>query len=197
MEEIWKDIEGYEGYYQVSNLGRVRSLEHYRKTDRGGYIQKGRILKQEIMKGKGYCQVSLSKKGKTKKFRVHRLVLEAFVLNPMNKPYVNHINAIRNDNRVDNLEWCTQSENVKHAYKLGNSKPPSPSYWKNKGKEMYWLKKRCKKVIQYDANMNFINEFVSITKAGEKTHISKSNIVQCCKRNVKTAGGYIWRYKEE
>lgn len=195
MEEIWKDIKGYEGLYQVSNLGRVRSLEHYRKTDTGGYIQKGRILKQETIKGQGYCQVKLSKNGKTKRFRVHRLVLEAFVPNTMNKPYINHINAIRNDNRVDNLEWCTQSENVKHSYNLGNSK--SPAYWKNKGKEMYWLKKKWKKVIQYDKNMNFINEFVSITEAQEKTSINKSNIVQCCKKKVKTAGGYIWRYKEE
>lgn len=194
MEEIWKDIEGYEGLYQVSNLGRVRSINHYRNNNTSGYVQKGRILKQTLTAN--YMYIKLSRNGKTKAFRVHRLVAEMFIPNPEKKPYINHLNAIRTDNRVSNLEWCTQSENVKHSYNLGYSK--SPSYWQNKGDEMKWLKegKRCKKVIQYDLNMNKIKEFVNIAEAGRETTTNRSNIVQCCKGNVKTAGGYIWRYKE-
>lgn len=197
MEEIWKDIKGYEGLYQVSNLGRVRSLDHYRENGTSEYIQKGRVLKQATIKRNGYCYVTLSKKGKLRKFRVHRLVAIAFIPNTENKPYINHLNAIRADNRVQNLEWCTQSENVKYSYNIGNSK--SPAYWKNKGDKMKWINegKHCKKVMQYDLNMNKISEFMNIAEAGRKTLTNRSNIVQCCKGRVKTAGGYIWRYKEE
>ena len=103
MEEIWKDIEGYEGLYQISNLGRVKSLgnTHYKTT---------RIL--VVYKNKnGYCGINLCKKGKVTKYRIHRLVATAFIPNPNNYPEVNHKDENKSNNRVDNLEWCTHHYN--------------------------------------------------------------------------------------
>ena len=117
--EIWADIEGYEGLYQISHLGRVKSLARViYKTD--GTIQtfKERILKTTL-DTKGYVICNLSKEYKCKTFRVHRLVANMFIPNLNNKPQVNHINGIKADNRVSNLEWVTNSENQKHAVKLG------------------------------------------------------------------------------
>ncbi len=113
--EKWKDIEGYEGYYQVSNLGNVKSLGRYVNNPHGGkrYIRE-RILKP--FNKKGYLYVDLLK---IKQHRIHRLVAAAFIDNKDDSAEVNHINGIKNDNRVENLEWCTRSENMKHSYKTG------------------------------------------------------------------------------
>lgn len=102
-EEIWKPIKDFEGYYEVSNIGRVRSL-NYKRTG------KGKILKN-IEDYKGYLEVVLTKNGKRKQFKVHRLVAEAFIPNPENKPCIDHINTIKSDNRVENLRWVTYKEN--------------------------------------------------------------------------------------
>lgn len=120
--EVWKDIKGYEGLYQVSNLGRVRSLP------RGeGYSKRNHIhyLKPDINPhNKGeyetfYERVTLCKEGKTKRFLVHRLVAQAFIPNPDNKPHINHIDCDGTHNWVENLEWVTHSENMLWCYKLG------------------------------------------------------------------------------
>ena len=102
-EEIWKPIKDFEGYYEVSNIGRVRSL-NYKRTG------KEKILKN-IEDYKGYLEVVLTKNGKRKQFKVHRLVAEAFIPNPENKPCIDHINTIKSDNRVENLRWVTYKEN--------------------------------------------------------------------------------------
>jgi len=121
MDEIWKDIEGYEKYYQVSNLGNVRSVERIvidRKSIRNF---KSKILTR-TKNTHGYLQVFLSKNGKIKTCRVHVLVAKAFLPNPANRPEINHINANRLDNSVSNLEWVTSSENSKHAFNMGRQK---------------------------------------------------------------------------
>ena len=110
MNEIWKDVNGYEGDYQVSSLGRVKSFKY----------GKEKILKPG--KGsRGYLTVSLSKNKKGKTIKVHRLVALAFIKNPQGKRTVNHINGVKADNRLSNLEWATDSENIKHAFANGLS----------------------------------------------------------------------------
>lgn len=116
-EEEWRDIQGYEGLYKVSNFGRVKSLK--RKALNGVAL---RPIKERFLSGgrlNGYLLANLSKNGKTKSFRIHRLVAEAFILNPKNKLQVNHINGIKSDNRASNLEWATSHENQSHAWKTG------------------------------------------------------------------------------
>ena len=114
--EIWKDIEGYEGLYQISNLGRVRSLARATTS--------GKVLKQ--MKKHGYMNVCFSKNNVDKYFRVHRLVALAFIPNPENKPTVNHIDGNKANNNVSNLEWATHSENETHSYRSLGKKPNRP-----------------------------------------------------------------------
>ena len=108
--EIWKDIKGYEGLYQVSNLGRIRSLYNNKIK----FIKLFNKIKNDE---NSYLRVQLVKNKIVKKFSVHRIVALAFIENPENKPLINHKNTIKIDNRVSNLEWCTQSENIIHAYK--------------------------------------------------------------------------------
>lgn len=113
-KEEWRDIKGYEGLYQVSNLGRVKSLSKYHKT-KSGYFSKERILKQ-IYNDRGYKLVGLSKEWKKEKIFVHRLVAEAFISNPNNYLQVNHINEFEKDNnRVENLEWCDAKYNCNYG----------------------------------------------------------------------------------
>ena len=118
--EIWKNIKEYEELYQVSNLGRVKSLS--RKVTRGGItgFTKNRILKSQVRSG--YHKVSLCKKAMIKQISVHRLVACAFVDNKENKKEVNHINGVKTDNNKSNLEWCTRKENALHSYRTGLQK---------------------------------------------------------------------------
>lgn len=120
--EVWKDCKGYEGLYQVSNLGRVKSLERVRTNHSGGlWVQPEKILPGKI-DGCGYRVVHLSSpSGKDKIERVHRLVALVFVDNPERKPEVNHINSIRLDNRAENLEWMTHQENIQYSVNQGHT----------------------------------------------------------------------------
>lgn len=119
MEEIWKDIAGYEGYYQISNLGRVKSLERIAITKIGS---KQPVNERILVAGydtAGYYRVALCKNAKSRTRKVHRLVAQAFIPNPENKKTVNHKNGIKDDNRVENLEWATYKENNDHAIDTG------------------------------------------------------------------------------
>jgi hypothetical protein len=118
-EEVWKDVLGYEGYYQISNLGNLKSLDRWVYSNRGGYrLSKGINIKPDISK-KGYLVTHLSKENKRKRKSIHRLVAETFLENHESKATVNHINGIKSDNRLENLEWHTQKENLAHALNTG------------------------------------------------------------------------------
>lgn len=113
--EVWKDVMGYDSLYQVSNFGRIKSL--FKKWVRG--YRKESFMSPRINKY-GYSQVTLQHKKNKKTILVHRIEAFAFIPNIQNKPIINHINAIRTDNRIENLEWCTSSENIKHCFNMGN-----------------------------------------------------------------------------
>lgn len=121
IQEIWLPIKDYESHYEISNMGRIRSIGRIilRSNKKGILPKKGIILKQKI-NAEGYCIILLYKNTKRKKFFLHRLVANAFILNPDNKPYINHKNAVKTDNKVDNLEWCTPMENSTHYYRSVN-----------------------------------------------------------------------------
>jgi hypothetical protein len=120
-KEMWKDIKGFEGLYQVSNFGRVKSLPKEWVCGRNGGIGKhnGMILKIQIDKETGYIRVTLTKKNIRKHISIHRLVGIHFITNPNNKPVINHINGIKLDNRIENLEWVSHAENNQHAFYIG------------------------------------------------------------------------------
>lgn len=127
-KEKWKYIEGFRGIYQVSNLGNVRSIDRVIKCKNGAKkVVKGQILSSRD-DNKGYNQVDLYKNGIRTTIKIHRLVAIAFLKNPNNLPVVNHINSLRNDNRVENLEWVTFSENNFHAYKYGRRRNKEKIY---------------------------------------------------------------------
>lgn len=171
MVEIWKDIEGYEGFYQVSNLGRVKSLRGWSGNK---YIQREKILGQH-KNDKGYLSVTLIKNREIGYRRVNRLVAKAFVPNPQNKEQVNHIDGNKENNIADNLEWCTCKENINHAWKNG-------------------LATANKAVNQYDLNENFVKKWDSMMEIQREKGFFNSCICDCCKGKQKTAYGYIWKY---
>lgn len=185
MEEIWKDIEGYEGLYQISNLGRIRSLDRVVVTKRNTRTNlKGMLLKSTKDRD-GYLQVVLSKQSKLTTVKVHRVVAKHFIDNPENKTQINHLNGVKNDNRVENINWCTNSENNKHAYDTNLKKP------RGKWISLDW---NAKKVEQYDLKNNFICSYDSIAKASNALGISKTSISRCCSGHSKTTIKYVFKY---
>ena len=122
MQEIWKEIKDYPNY-QISNLGRIKALKFYSNIHKRYYDRE--LLLKEKKNSHGYKFISLGcgKRGTRKNIAIHRLVAEAFIPNPNNLPEVNHIDGNKLNNNIDNLEWCTRSENMLHAYKLGLHKP--------------------------------------------------------------------------
>ena len=154
--EIWKDIEGFEGYYQVSNLGRVKSVERYVNHPSGGLKKlKSKIMTKYISK-QGYHTVTLRNLGR-KVAKVHRLVCNAFLDNPLKKENVNHKNGIKTDNRVENLEWCTQLENVNHAIKtnLFDNKGEKHPFSRLKKKDIIFIRENAGKMTQKQLALKF------------------------------------------
>jgi hypothetical protein len=114
--EIWKDVIGYEGIYQVSNLGRIKRIS---KNHLCNLRYQGEYYLKPLDNGKGYLRMKLSNNGSSKRVMLHRIIAEAFINNPENKKVINHINGNKKDNRIENLEWCTQSYNCLHSVKMG------------------------------------------------------------------------------
>lgn len=194
-EEIWKDIYyyneptnewvDYRGLYQVSNFGRVRSLDRIGSNGRGIMVYKGKCLKAS-KDGKGYLYVQLHKDGIPKNHRISRLVYFTFNYGADTKLQVNHIDEDKSNNRLDNFNlmtckencnWGTRSERI--IKKIINHKSMSIS------------------VLQFDKNGNFIKEWISTQEIGRILKLHQSNIWKCCHGERKTCGGFIWKYKEK
>lgn len=189
--EIWKDIKGYEGLYQISSLGRVKSLARVFYSGKSRCVKK--TYPEHIMKKRyyqtGYVYVGLSKGGMVEKFRVHRLVATAFVPNPDNNPYVDHINAVRDDNRVENLRWVDNitnqnnpiTRNHRSLSKMGDKNP---------------MKKKCRPVQQIDCiTGKVIAEFSGVKEAARLLSTDSGNISRCCNGKKLKHKGFVFRFK--
>lgn len=166
-KEIWKDVGGYEGLYMVSNLGRVKSF--HRKEEH--------ILSPGFDRY-GYRQVGLSKDGKNKRSRIHRLVALAFIENPLNKSDVNHKDSDRSNNTLANLEWNTSSENSRHSHRTGSAIPDYAHRY----------------VFVYDKDDNFVKGFSSVKSACRWLGVSLMSLNGCCNGLVKELKGYRTMY---
>ena len=188
MEEVWKDIEGYEGRYQISNYGRLLSL-NYHNTGVPN------IIKPKTHRH-GYVFYILYKDGTRKAFMAHRLVALAFISNPNNYPIINHKDENKLNNYFENLEWCTCSYNVKYSLALHELEP------KHICKRRYSKRKKRKaapykyfrKLVQFDSNMTEIRTYENLAKCVRETKYSNWSILQCCKGERATAYGYKWRF---
>lgn len=173
--EEWRDVVGYERLYQVSNLGRVKSLDRTIPFSKCTKKVKGKVLSQHT--NFGYCLVSLGRKGQGT--RVHRLVADAFIPNPSKLPIINHINEVKHDNRVENLEWCDYSYNLNYGSRNG---------WQRRLNGIA--------VCQYTKDGVLVAKYSSIAEASEQCKTaSRTNIFHCCKKRKPSAGGYVWRYE--
>lgn len=199
-KQIWKDIEGYEGKYQVSNTGKVRSL-NYRRTG------KTKMLKQDT-NNLGYKLTVLYKNHKSKTYLVHRLVALAFISNPLNLPQVNHIDENKTNNAVWNLEWCTPKYNSNYGTRLERCSKGLRG--KNKGKHHTDETKRkiseamkgqnhpnSKPILMFTLDGVFIRRFNCVADANEYLGKPRNidNISICARGKNKTAYGYIWKYE--
>lgn len=184
MNEIWKDVVGYEGLYMVSSLGQVKSLFRYKK-----------VLKPNITRN-GYATVELFKNKKGKRLLIHRLVAAAFISNPENKPQVNHRDENKLNNTVDNLVWNTRKENMNHGTRT-KRQIKSTDYGTEERKLIAREngKMACKSILQLDLAGNVINRFNSGRQASAATGIRTTKISDTLRGRHKTAGGYVWKYE--
>ena len=165
--EIWKDIKNYEGIYQINNFGKIKSA--YKK----GNNCNNKILKASYTYN-GYERIGLSKNNKTKKYLVHRLVAETFIPNPNNYEQVNHKDENKQNNNINNLEWCTRSYNINYGNRNNNLN---------------------KEVWQYDLKGNFIKKWKSTMEIQRSLGYKNQSISSACRGKSRTAYNYIWKYK--
>ena len=181
MKEIWKDIPNYEGFYQISNLGNVRSVDRIVNAgikNNNKVVKKGKIL-NPVKDKDGYLKVSLSKNNIRKNYFVHRLVGKVFISNNKNLKQINHKDENKENNCVSNLEWCDNKYNQNYGTR-----------------KMRIAKSLSKPIIQYDLKGNYIKKWESATKAEENLNICRANIWKCCVGERNHAGGYKWQYIE-
>ena len=172
MKEIWKEIKGFEGRYSVSTLGNIRN------------DKSSRLLSPNIG-NHGYRKCSWRENGIVEYFLVHRVVAKTFIPNPDGKRTVNHIDGDKLNNRVENLEWATDSEQQLHALDIGLRPPQLTGYDSKASKTIY----------QFDLQGNFIKEYGS-TRCAEKELNKRLHISEVCNGKRKTSGGYIWSYSK-
>lgn len=181
MNEIWKDIPNYEGIYQVSNLGNVRSIT-YQGTP------KIRVLKIKYHHS-GYSMVTLCKNKIHKNIYIHVLVAKCFISNPLKKPCVNHIDGNKSNNNVSNLEWVTHSENTIHSINKLNHPPFSA-----KGK-LGANHHSSKPILQYSLDGEFLKRWDCMSDVQRELNVKVCSIVNCASGRQKTSHGYIWKYE--
>ena len=183
MKEIWRDINIVKGInfkrlYQVSNFGRIKSFKRYKKLNNNKLVPTyGGILTNQKTQY-GYETIALSKDKKIKTIFIHKLVALEFIKNIFNKEFVNHINGIKDDNRVENLEWVTRQENVDHAWATG----------------LMTGQHNSKEVLMLSLDGKPLIIFSSQAEGGRMTKAHKTKISECCLGKRKTAGGYKWEF---
>lgn len=191
MNVEWRDIPGFEGFAQASSDGQIRSLgyEYSKPHYRGGVAlcrSKGKILCQKT-NNRGYWQVHINTGRKTFDRLVHRMVAMAFIPNPLNLPQVNHIDEDKNNNRVENLEWCTNAYNKKYGTGISRSAQNTDySKRRNNGKK--------RKVVQMDSDNNQIREWNSVKEAATAMGVHPHALSDTCCGIYKSCKGYHWKY---
>ena len=165
--EIWKDIKGYDGKYQISNKGNIKN------------VKRNKLLK--IQFNKNYkCIHLVGTDGKIKNYTIHRLMAQSFIPNPDNLSCVNHKDENKLNNSLDNLEWCTKKYNCNYGTAIERTK-----------------KQNQKTLLQYDLNNNFIKEWNGLNECAKSLNVSASHISQCCNNKRNKAYNYIWKYKRQ
>lgn len=208
MEEIWKDIQikkgediiDFTGFYQVSNLGNIRSLDRVvTYSDGRKYHYTGGPHSTNKRKRDGYVYVRFDKNQIVYTGKLHRIVAGAFIPNPDNKPEVDHINGRKDDNRVENLRWVTRRENVMNPTTREQIRRSYPSMVKKmlETRKRIGSKRAEREIIQFDTNGAFIQEHKSIMEIHRALGYDPSSIVKCCKGKQKTCNGYVWKYKDQ
>lgn len=178
MKEIWKEIDGYDGFYEISNLGRCKT--HY-ALGSGKYTEEGRIIKP-VKCSNGYLEYQLRKDGKRKCHMAHRLVAQAFIPNPDNKEEVNHIDECITNNKVDNLEWVTPKENCNYGTRNKRSIENH----------------KYNKIIQLTLEGEYIATHNDAKEASKVVGLTGSScIIRCCKGENKQSKGYKWMYEKD
>ena len=217
MEEVWKDVPGYEGIYAASTTGLVKNYGRQLGWRNGGK-EKPKVLKQRKDE-KGYMRVSLvDGNGKRTFWGVHRIIATTFIPNPENKPFIDHINSVKDDNRVENLRWCTSVENAhnpitfkkylkamegqrgkilsaEHRKKLSETRKGAHPSSETRALQSLRRKESARSIVQLSLSGEVIKEWESVLSASEQLGIDKSAIYKCINGKLHKTGGFKWKLK--